>query len=161
MKSPALFPLTFAALALAASAETKIDFNRDVRPILSDKCFACHGFDPKNRKADRRLDTPEGALAEIEGIRAIVPGSLEKSDAWQRINSTDKDEVMPTPKSHKTLSAAEKDVLKRWIEQGAHYQKHWAFEAPQRAVTPEVKDKAWVRNPIDGFVLTQLESAGL
>ena len=161
MKSPALFPLTFAALALAASAETKIDFNRDVRPILSDKCFACHGFDPKNRKADRRLDTPEGALAEIEGIRAIVPGSLEKSDAWQRINSTDKDEVMPTPKSHKTLSAAEKDVLKRWIEQGAHYQKHWAFEAPQRAVTPEVKDKAWVRNPIDGFVLAQLESAGL
>jgi len=161
MKSPALFPLTLAALALTAAAETKIEFNRDVRPILSDKCFACHGFDPKNRKGDRRLDTPEGALAEIEGVRAVVPGSLEKSDLWLRINSTDKDEVMPTPKSHKTLTAAEKETLKRWIEQGATYQKHWAFEAPQRAPQPDVKDKTWVRNPIDGFVLAQLESAGL
>ncbi len=145
----------------AASVPEKIQFNRDVRPILSDKCFACHGFDPKTREADRRLDTPEGALAEIKGVRAIVPGSLEESDAWQRIISKDKSEVMPTPKSHKTLSAEEKETLKRWIEQGAPYQKHWAFEAPQRAPLPEVKDKAWVRNPIDSFVLAKLDAAGL
>ncbi len=145
----------------AAQPPEKIVFNRDVRPILSDKCFACHGFDPKTRKADRRLDTLEGALAEIEGVRAIVPGSLEKSDVWARLISSDKDEVMPPPKSHKTLSAAEKDILKRWIEQGAAYQKHWAFEAPQRAALPEVKDQAWVRNPVDAFVLAGLESAGL
>ncbi len=145
----------------AAQPPEKIVFNRDVRPILSDKCFACHGFDPKTRKADRRLDSLEGALAEIEGVRAIVPGSLEKSDVWARLISSDKDEVMPPPKSHKTLSAAEKDILKRWIEQGAAYQKHWAFEAPQRAALPEVKDQTWVRNPVDAFVLAGLESAGL
>ncbi len=153
------------AAALAAttgsSAAAELSFNRDVRPILSDKCFACHGFDPKARKAERRLDTPEGATAEIEGVRAIVPGDLKKSDGWLRIISADKDEVMPPPKSHKTLSAAEKEILKRWIEQGAKYQKHWSFEPPQRATPPAVKDKAWVRNPIDTFILAGLESSEL
>ena len=139
----------------------KIEFNRDVRPILSDKCFACHGFDPETRKADRRLDTPEGATVEIEGVHAIVPGDLAKSDAWLRVISTDKDEVMPPPKSHKTLSAVEKETLKRWIEQGGKYQRHWAFEAPQRAALPEVKDKAWTKNAVDAFVLAKLEGAGL
>lgn len=144
-----------------AEPPEKIVFNRDVRPILSDKCYACHGPDPKTREGDRRLDTPEGALADIDGVRAIVPGSLEKSEVWLRVNSTDKDEVMPTPKSHKTLSKLEKEILKRWIEQGAGYQRHWAFEKPQRAPRPEVKDKAWVRNAIDAFVLAGLEHAGL
>jgi cytochrome c553 len=153
--------LAVAAATVGRSAAADLSFNRDVRPILSDKCFSCHGFDPKARKADRRLDTPEGATAEIEGVRAIVPGDLKKSDAWQRIIAEDKDEVMPPPKSHKTLSAAEKEILKRWIEQGARYDKHWSFEPPQRAPLPKVQDQPWVRNPIDAYVLAGLEHAGL
>ena len=161
---PFLLVLSLTA-SLVSAAEVavpaKVTFNHDVRPILSDKCYFCHGFDPKTRKADRRLDTPEGATADLDGVRAIVPGDLKKSDAWLRIISDDKDEVMPPPKSHKTLSAAEKEIVKRWIEQGAKYERHWSFEPPQRAALPMVKDKAWVRNPIDGFVLAALDAAGL
>ncbi len=153
-------PLVLSIL-IGSGAAAELSFNGDVRPILSDKCFACHGFDPKARKADRRLDTQEGATAEIDGVRAIVGGDLKKSDAWQRIISDDKDEVMPPPKSHKTLTAAEKEILKRWIEQGAKYQRHWSFEPPQRTPLPVVKDKDWVRNPIDAHVLAGLERAGL
>ena len=155
-----LIPAFFAA-AIGTSRAADLSFNRDVRPILSDKCFACHGFDPKARKADRRLDTPDGATAEIDGVRAIVPGDLKKSDVWQRIVSDDKDDVMPPPKSHKTLSAGEREILKQWIEQGAKYQKHWSFEPPERAPQPKVQDQAWVRNPIDAFVLAGIEHAGL
>ena len=162
MRTQRLCFLTIAMIAsIGSSAAADLSFNRDVRPILSDKCFACHGFDPKARKADRRLDTQEGATAEIDGVRAIVAGDLKKSDAWQRIVSDDKDEVMPPPKSHKTMSAAEKEIVKRWIEQGAKYQKHWSFEPPQRAPLPAVKDRAWVRNPLDAYVLAGLEGAGL
>jgi hypothetical protein len=161
-RSRLLIPALFAvAAAIGTSTAADLSFNRDVRPILSDKCFACHGFDPKARKADRRLDTPDGATAEIEGVRAIVPGDLKKSDAWQRIISDDKDDVMPPPKSHKTLTAGEKEILKQWIEQGAKYQKHWSFEPPERAPLPKVQDQAWVRNPIDAFVLAGIEQAGL
>jgi len=159
--SPGLWFLVALAVTRGGSAAADLSFNRDVRPILSDKCFQCHGFDPKARKADRRLDTPDGAAAEIDGVRAIVPGDLSKSDVWQRIISDDKDEVMPPPKSHKTLDAKEKEILKHWIEQGAKYQKHWSFEPPQRAALPETQDKAWARNPIDAFVLAGLENAGL
>jgi len=105
----------------------KLRFNQDIRPIFSDKCFACHGFDAKKRKADRRLDTPEGAYAVADGVQAIAPGDLAKSEAWKRILSRDEDEVMPPPESHKKLSDAEKALIKRWIEEGATYQKHWAF----------------------------------
>ena len=153
--------LASAALPFWAPAEETVSFNREVRPILSDKCFACHGFDPTARKADRRLDTPEGATAEIEGVRAIVPGDLKKSEAWMRVISADKDDVMPPPKSHKTLNAAEKETIKRWIVQGAKYQKHWSFEPPQRAPLPQVQGQGWARNPIDAFVLAGLERAGL
>jgi len=159
------------ALALAstvsgagASLPEKIEFNRDVRPIFSDKCFFCHGTDKAHRDSGRRLDLadgPDGAYAKKDDVIAIKPGDLKESDAWERIMSDDKDEVMPPPKSHKTLSSAEKDIIKRWIEQGANYQKHWSFEPPQRAPLPEVKEKAWVRNPIDTFVLAGLEKAGL
>src|SRR5688572_8451565 len=115
----------------AASAEpapAEIQFNRDVRPILSDKCFACHGFDPKTRKGNLRLDTLEGATAEHEGSRAVVPGDVAKSSLWARVNHADKDEVMPPPETNKALSPAEKETLRRWIEQGAKYQQHWSFE---------------------------------
>ncbi|MEK0447368.1 MAG: hypothetical protein RLZZ399_2689 [Verrucomicrobiota bacterium] len=155
-----IFGVTASAIA-ADEPSTTLSFNRDVRPILSDKCFACHGFDPEARKADLRLDTPEGANAEIDGVRAIVPGDLQKSEAWLRIVSENKDEVMPPPKSHKSLSAAEKDTIRRWIIEGAKYQRHWSLETPQRAPVPSVHHKAWVRNPLDAFVLAALEKAGL
>ncbi|MEQ1854714.1 MAG: DUF1549 domain-containing protein, partial [Chthoniobacteraceae bacterium] len=164
MNKTATFLLASVALAQAAQEpkSATVEFNRDVRPILSDKCFACHGFDAKTRKADLRLDLPEGAFADNDGVRAVVPGDLKKSEAWLRIISTVEDEVMPPPKSHKTMSAAEKDVIKRWIEQGAKYQKHWAFIAPQRPVVPEIQSpKFQIRNPIDAFVLSRLEREGL
>ncbi len=158
-----LLPALFAA-AVATSTAADLSFNRDVRPILSDKCFFCHGTDKAHRDSGRRLDLPDGpdgAYAKKDDAIAIKPGDLKGSDAWMRITSDDKDDVMPPPKSHKTLSAAEKDVIKRWIEQGAKYQKHWSFEPPERAPLPKVQDQAWVRNPIDAFVLAGLEPTGL
>ena len=123
----------FLCLAAAIQANAEISFNRDVRPILSENCFACHGFDPKHREGDLRLDNFEGATADRDGSRGIVPHDLSKSDAWQRIISTDKDELMPPPKSHKpALSAKQRDIIKTWIEQGAKYERHWSFEPPKR-----------------------------
>ena len=138
LMSPSPFlRLTIAAVSLAASASAEsVSFNRDVRPIFSDKCYYCHGTDPNHRKADRRLDTREGALAEKDGVRAIVPGKPEESDAIVRILSTDADEQMPPPKSNKTLTAAEKETLRRWVAEGAKYEPHWAFVAPVRPTVP-------------------------
>ncbi|MEY4568262.1 MAG: hypothetical protein RLY14_3232, partial [Planctomycetota bacterium] len=120
----------------ASEPNTKIEFNRDVRPILSDKCFACHGFDSKNRQADLRLDTLEGATDTARGESAIVPGNLDKSLLWKRIQETDPELIMPPPESHKTLDQHEKQVLKRWIEEGAVYQKHWAYEPIRLPAVP-------------------------
>lgn len=121
--------LPFAHLHAAAT----ISFNRDIRPILSENCFACHGFDPKHREGNLRLDTFEGATQDRDGARGIVPGDLGKSDVWQRILSDDKDEVMPPPKSHKPpLNAKQRETLKAWIQQGAKYEPHWAFIPPQK-----------------------------
>lgn len=125
----ALLLATLAA-SVASAAEERLSFNRDIRPILSENCFACHGFDSKHREAELRLDTPEGAYAAKDGAFPIKPGDLAKSEVWQRIITNDEDDLMPPPKSHKKLTAAQKDVIKRWIEQGAPYQKHWAFERP-------------------------------
>ena len=144
--------LVFAA-ALPARAE-KIEFNRDVRPILSENCFACHGFDPKHREGGLRLDTFEGATADRDGARGIVPGDPAKSDVWQRIISEEKDEVMPPPKSHKPpLTAKHRGILKAWIEQGAQYQRHWSFEPPKREAPPVVEG---VEHPIDRFIQARL-----
>ncbi|MFM7605330.1 MAG: c-type cytochrome domain-containing protein, partial [Prosthecobacter sp.] len=119
----------FTFFAGAAAAVEPLSFNRDIRPILSENCFACHGFDSKKREADLRLDTPEAAYtAKKDGVFPIKPGDLEKSEIWQRIISTHEDDLMPPPKSHKKLTQKQKDTLKLWIEQGAPYQKHWAFE---------------------------------
>ena len=156
--------LTLAALGLAGwaaalAAETTparpVDFNRDVRPILSDNCFKCHGFDPGTREADRRLDTRAGALAEIEGVRAIVPGDLKKSDLSARLHSTDKDEQMPPPKSGKKLTPAQIATLDKWIAEGAPYAVHWAFVKPVQATLPAVE------NPIDFFIRARLEKEKL
>ncbi len=145
-------------LPWSLAADDGIRFNRDIRPILSENCFACHGQDAKHRKAKLRLDERAGALADRDGVRAIVPGDLAKSEAWARILSKDKDEVMPPPKSHKELTAAEKNVLKRWIEQGAKYEGHWSFVAPAKQEIPKITG---VDNPIDAFLQDRLQKEGL
>ena len=152
-----LISSTFALASLHAAAPSKIEFNRDVRPILSENCFACHGFDPKHREADLRLDTFDGATQDRDGSRGIVPGDLSKSDAWQRIISADKDELMPPPKSHKPpLTARQREILKTWIEQGAKYERHWSFEPPKR-----VSLHPPTANPIDYFIEKKLEENSL
>jgi len=158
---PIFATLASAAAPLLAAEGQKLGFNEHIRPILSDKCFACHGFDARKRKADRRLDTPEGATAEKDGVRAIVPGDLEKSESWLRIISTDKDEVMPPPEFHKPLTEAEKATIKQWIEQGAAYEKHWAFETPHKPEVPKPAAPAAGTNPIDAFIGAKLQKAGL
>jgi hypothetical protein len=148
--------------ALATTSESgaiegKVQFNRDVRPILSDTCFHCHGPDEKERKAGLRLDVRDDALkAAKSGAAAIVPGHPEKSELVARIFATDGDDLMPPAKLHKPLTSAQKEVLKRWISEGAEYQGHWAFIKPVR-VEPPVK----TTNPIDGFVRSRLAAAGL
>jgi len=152
--------IAFLAAASANAAEEKLQFNRDIRPILSENCFACHGLDAKKREAKLRLDVAEGAFkANEDGAFPIAAGNLDKSEVWERINSTDKDDMMPPPKSHKTLTAAQRDTIKRWILQGAPYQKHWAFERPQRPAEPGVSKPGG--NPIDAFILARLEKEGL
>lgn len=127
-------------LGTTVSAAPSVTFNRDIRPILSDNCFACHGFDAKKRKAGLRLDTQEGAFApNKDGKVAIKPGDPAASDLWARLNTTDVDDVMPPPETHKQLTAAQKALVKRWIEEGAPYQKHWAFEPIAQPPVPELK----------------------
>lgn len=148
--------------ALSASECAEVRFNRDVRPILSDNCFACHGPDEKQRKAKLRLDGRDEALKPAEsGDAAIVPGRPEQSALVRRIESTDGDEMMPPPKSHKQLTALQKELLKRWIAEGAKYETHWAFAPIERPALPAVKNKAWPRNAIDYFILERLEQAQL
>ncbi|HLJ10929.1 MAG TPA: DUF1549 domain-containing protein, partial [Planctomycetaceae bacterium] len=145
--------------AIANAGE--ISFNRDVRPILSENCFACHGLDAKQRKANLRLDLSTSAFAEHDGSFPIKPGELEKSEVWQRINSDDPGEIMPPPATKKTLTSEQKATIRRWIEQGAKYQQHWAFESPVALTPPEVKQEGWLRNPVDRFILARLEKEGL
>jgi hypothetical protein len=140
-----------------ATAQDEVEFNRDVRPILGENCFECHGFDAKTREADLRLDTADSAYADHDGSVAIKPGDLAGSELWNRVTSSDSDVVMPPLESKKSLKPEEKEILRRWIEQGANYQKHWAFELPKSAQIPNVKDPGWVRNPVDAFILSKLE----
>jgi hypothetical protein len=155
MKSPHLFAtLTLALPSLAAAAT--LDYNRDIRPILSENCFSCHGFDEKGRKAKLRLDVAAEAYADKDGVSAIKPSDLNNSEAWQRIISDDEDELMPPPKSHLALSAADKAKIKLWIEQGAAYAGHWAFLPPQRPALPAGAEQA-----IDALVRKRLHEEGL
>jgi Protein of unknown function (DUF1553)/Protein of unknown function (DUF1549)/Planctomycete cytochrome C len=144
--------LVFAG-GLAAAGE--VSFNREVRPILSNNCYYCHGTDPNHRKGDRRLDTPEGAMADIKGVKAVVPGKPDDSDLIARILSDDPDTVMPPPKSNKSITSAEKEILRRWIAEGAKYEPHWAFVAPVRPPVPQGE------NAIDHFVEATLKKNGL
>ncbi|MGB0579223.1 MAG: PSD1 and planctomycete cytochrome C domain-containing protein [Limisphaerales bacterium] len=144
-------------LAVVSLDAASIDFSRDVLPILSDKCFHCHGPDEAQRKAKLRLDTEAGVLREQD--RVIVPGKSSESEFVRRVFATD-DDLMPPVDSNRKLSAAEKETLKRWIDEGAKWGRHWAFVKPLRPNSPATEDK-WVRNDIDQFVLARLEKEGM
>src|SRR6478672_11427711 len=149
-------------LAAAGAGGAPLDFNHDVRPILSDNCFKCHGFDDGARKSKLRLDQRATALkGGKSGDPAIVPGKPEESELVKRIFSKDPDEVMPPASGKGPLTEAQKNTLKRWVAEGAEYQTHWAFVAPKAAALPAVKHAAWARNEIDRFVLAKLEAQGL
>lgn len=152
----------FASLNDARSADSKpVRFDRDIRPILSDKCFHCHGPDDKQREADLRLDLKQQALGDREGVFAFKPGDLKHSDAWQRIISDDPDTRMPPAESNKKLTPQQIDLIKRWIEQGADWVDHWSFIPPVQRQLPAVLNPRWTRNAIDHFILNRLESEGL
>ncbi len=138
-----------------------IDYNFDVRPILSDKCFNCHGPDANKREEELRLDTEEGAykaLKDNKNKHAIVGGKPDESEVFLRITSKDSSKVMPPKESNLKLSAYEIKVIKKWIKQGAKYQKHWAFVVPEKSSLPEIKNKDWVINDIDYFILNKIEN---
>ena len=148
--------------ACAAEPARKVDFNFQVRPILSDKCFNCHGPDARQRKAGLRLDTKEGAFGmNKSGGRAVVPGDLDDSDLVARITATDESERMPPRSLGRSLSTEEIHLLKQWIEQGADWKPHWSFLPPDAAPIPDVKNRALARNPLDSFILARLDSERL
>jgi hypothetical protein len=136
-----------------------IDFNYHVKPILSDKCFACHGPDKNALKADLHLDTPEGAMEHTlnSGAHAIVPGNINKSEAFQRITFAVLELQMPPPEFGLTLTDQEIAIIAKWIDQGAGYKPHWAFIKLELPKISEVKNGSWIQNPIDNFVLIKLE----
>ena len=140
-----------------ALAQQTLDFNRDIRPLLSENCFFCHGQDGNQREADLRLDQARSAL----DSGAIVPGDSEASSLIERIDSDDPDFIMPPPEANRQLSPEQKKRLRQWIDEGGKYEKHWAFSAPQRPTPPSTKLNDWAKNPIDQFVLSKLESRGL
>ena len=140
----------------------RVEFNRDIRPILSDVCFHCHGPDQAQRKGNLRFDRKDGAFADLgDGHFAIVPGKLGESELIRRITSTDPDEQMPPPELERKLSPRQIALLRRWIEQGAKWDAHWSFVTPKRPDLPTVKAKKWIRSPIDVFVQARLEQEGL
>ena len=145
----------------AAAIPDRIDFNRDVRPILSDNCYFCHGPDRNKRKADLRLDTKDGIFSHIKDAITVVPGKPDQSELFRRVTASNPGERMPDPKSNKRLSDHDIAILKKWIEQGAPWQGHWAYLKPTRPPVPDVKENGFVRNPIDNFIDAKLDDAGL
>ena len=148
-------------LTATGAPDAPVEFNRDIRPILSDQCYQCHGPDSARRKANLRLDQESSAKADRDGTRAIVPGDLDASELYQRITAEDADERMPPAKSGKSLTASQIELIRRWIVDGAHWQPHWAFIPPRRPGVPRVRHQDRVRNPIDAFILARLEREGL
>ena len=149
---------------IEAQLPDQIDFNLHIKPILSDRCFACHGPDKNNQEAGLRLDIAEAAYAPVGEEKdhyAIVPGNLTKSKLFHRITSDDPEVVMPPPKSNLSLSEVEVALLTRWIEEGAEYKPHWSFIPPATPELPQVKNESWAQNPIDNFVLARLERDSL
>jgi hypothetical protein len=156
----AVFPVLLCLASLApcrAARGATVEFNRDVRPILSENCFVCHGPGKEDRKANLRLDLREVALEH----KAIVPGKPDQSKLVQHVFSTDPKKIMPPPESNKKLTAAEKETLRSWVAAGATYEPFWAYVKPARTKPPSTRDSAWVQNPIDTFILHMLEAKGL
>ena len=161
MRDPAtawlIISILLAAPALCAADDLKVDFNRDVRPLLASKCYACHGPDEEQRQSDLRLDSHEAAV----DAGALIPGDPDGSELLRRIESSDPDERMPPPDSGPPLTDRQTDLLRNWIAAGATYERHWAFAAPVRPTVPEVENADWPCNSIDHFVLARLERDGL
>src|SRR5579884_11157 len=160
-----LHPLLFAAvvsvpLLTGLRVRAEVDFSRDILPILSDKCFHCHGPDAKARKANLRFDTKEGAFRLRKGKTVIVPGNNAASELIRRITA-DEDERMPPPESNRSLTAKQIDLLKKWVEEGAKWGRHWAFEPPRRPPIPQTRRRDWARTDLDAFILARLEREGL
>ncbi|MBX7126446.1 MAG: PSD1 and planctomycete cytochrome C domain-containing protein [Cyclobacteriaceae bacterium] len=155
--------ILFGSCGKKQSLPDVVSYNFHIRPILSDRCFKCHGPDARQRKADLRLDVPEGALAALKknpGAHAIVPGKPEDSELFARISSADTSVVMPPPGSNLTLTADEIALIRKWIEQGAEYQRHWALIPPVLPAVPAADDD-WARNEIDRFVWARMDEKGL
>lgn len=153
----------FVSVCLAVSplgAAERVDFRRDILPILSDKCFHCHGPDAETRAADLRLDTKDGLYRRHDDVTVVAPGKSAESELIRRIVSTDTDEMMPPPAANRALTAAQKELLKRWVDEGAPWGVHWAFQSPTRPTPPTV-DGVWSRNEIDHFIAAGLHKAGL
>ena len=165
MRKPCLALLPF--LMTSAFAADAVEFNRDIRPVLADNCFHCHGPDPGTRKAGLRLDTEAGFFAARkdkdgkEEPPTIIKGKPDQSTLFQRLLSKDEDEVMPPPETHKKLKPEQVAQIRTWIEQGAPWQPHWSLLPPVAVTPPTNKDSGWAKNPIDRFVLARLEKAGL
>ena len=144
-----------------AWGDTPVDFSREIRPLLSDRCFKCHGPEEASREGGFRLDVQESALGEADsGEHPIVPGNVETSELISRITATD-DTQMPPADSHKRLSKEEIDLLRRWVAQGAKWKEHWSLIAPRETALPKVRNKQWSRGAIDRLILSRLEQAGL
>ncbi len=145
-----------------AARSAEVSFNAQIRPILSDRCLSCHGPDEKNRKAKLRLDMAEGGIfREHDGKFPVKPGAPEQSQLYKRITSKDPEEKMPPPDSNLSLSESEIGLLRTWIEQGAKWEKHWAFIPPGKVQTPQLTNSSWPRNEIDLFILARLQQEGL
>ena len=157
------FPILLSVLGICSSldAEDPVSFNFDIRPIMSDTCFLCHGPDETTREADLRFDIREEAIADRDGSAAIIPGDPEESLLIWMINAEDEEDIMPPIKHPRSLTTEEKALFYLWIEQGAKYEKHWSFILPNASEPTEVSDPSWVENPIDRFVLKKLDDEAL
>jgi hypothetical protein len=153
--------LAVTVLLAGARAHAAVDFGRDVLPILADKCFPCHGPDAKARKANLRFDTKEGAFRLRKGKSVIVPGDSAASELVRRITAEDDAERMPPPESNRTLTKQQIDLLKKWVEEGAKWGRHWAFEPPRRSPVPRPRLQGWANADLDAFILARLEREGL
>ena len=142
-----------------------VSYNFNIRPILSDKCYKCHGPDASKRQANLRLDDPEQAYKALKNnpnAHVLVPGSPEMSELFRRVATNDTADIMPPANSNlKRLTPHEVDLVRKWIKQGAKFEKHWAFVSPQKCPVPQVKDKEWPKNEIDNFILHKQEQYGL
>src|SRR2546427_9970396 len=147
---------------LSWPASAQVSFNRDIRPIMSDTCFRCHGPDKSARLMDLRLDIRDEALKPlVDGKIPIVPGKPEQSEIIRRIFASDQSEIMPPEYAHKTLTQAQKETIRQWVAEGAKYEGHWSFQPVRRPAIPEVAGKGSpVRNPIDAFIDAQLVREG-